>query len=93
MRFRWQTGCEQSAHVAPANEPLGARVRKAKVEKLPYALVVGDEDVESGMVGVNARGSEEPERGVAIDDFVDRLRAEVLARGGCRRRERRRDRR
>ena len=58
---------------------LGARIRRAKTEKVPYVLVVGDDDVEHGTVGVNRRGGEEPERGVAVDDFVDRLAAEVAA--------------
>ena len=43
-------------------------------------LVVGDDDVEHGTVGVNARGSDEPERGVTVDAFVARLAAEVDAR-------------
>jgi threonyl-tRNA synthetase len=63
-----------------ADEPLGARIRKAKLEKLPYVLVVGDDDVAAGTVGVNARGSERPERDVPVDDFVDRLRGEVAAK-------------
>ena len=58
-------------------DTLGARIRRAKLEKVPYVLVVGDDDVEHGTVGVNARGSDEPERGVALDDFVDRLAADV----------------
>jgi threonyl-tRNA synthetase len=62
-----------------ADEPLGARIRKAKLEKLPYVLVVGDDDVEAGTVGVNPRGGE-VERGVAVDDFIERLDAEVLSR-------------
>jgi threonyl-tRNA synthetase len=68
------------ASVMAADEPLGARIRKAKLEKVPYVLVVGDSDVEAGTCGVNARGSERPERDVPVDDFVDRLRAEVLAK-------------
>jgi threonyl-tRNA synthetase len=56
---------------------LGARIRRAKMEKVPYILVVGDEDVEAGTVGVNQRGSERPEKGVKVDDFVERLAAEV----------------
>ena len=62
-----------------ADDKLGARIRKAKVEKLPYVLVVGDDDVEHGTVGVNPRG-DEVERGVTVDDFVARLGADVLAR-------------
>ncbi len=68
------------ASLAEADEPLGARIRKAKLEKLPYILVVGDSDVEAGTVGVNARGSDQPERDVHVDDFVERLAAEVAAR-------------
>ena len=64
---------------AEADEPLGARIRDAKLEKLPYVLVVGDDDVEAGTVGVNPRGGE-VERGVPVGSFVDRLRDEVEAR-------------
>jgi threonyl-tRNA synthetase len=61
-------------------DSLGARVRRAKLEKVPYVLVVGDDDVEHETVGVNARGADQPERGVPGDDFVARLRAEVADR-------------
>jgi threonyl-tRNA synthetase len=63
-----------------ASEGLGNRIRKAKVEKLPYVLVVGNDDVEHGTVGVNARGSDAPERDVPVDEFAARLAAEVTAR-------------
>jgi threonyl-tRNA synthetase len=62
-------------------DTLGSRIRRAKVEKVPYVLVVGDDDVDAGTVGVNARGSDDPERGVAVDAFVERLAAEVAAHG------------
>jgi threonyl-tRNA synthetase len=65
--------------VVEADEPLGGRIRRAKLEKLPYVLVVGDDDVAGGTLGVNPRGGE-VERGVGVDDFVDRLRDEVDAR-------------
>ncbi|HEU5149134.1 MAG TPA: threonine--tRNA ligase [Iamia sp.] len=71
------------ADVVDATEKLGNRIRKAKGEKLPYVLVVGDDDVEHGTVGVNARGGE-VERGVSIDEFEQRLRVEVLAQTGGR---------
>jgi threonyl-tRNA synthetase len=65
------------AEADEADEPLGARIRRAKLEKLPYILVVGDMDVASRTVGVNARGSDAPERGVAIESFIERLRFEA----------------
>jgi threonyl-tRNA synthetase len=67
--------------VDPADEPLGARVRRGKLEKLPYVLVVGQDDVEAGTVGVNTRGADRPERGVAVTDFAAGLRAEVDSLG------------
>ena len=62
--------------VAEADEPIGGRVRRAKLEKVPYVLVVGDDDVRDGTVGVNPRGGD-VERGVSVDDFVARLQVEV----------------
>jgi threonyl-tRNA synthetase len=57
---------------------LGSRIRRAKTEKVPYVLVVGDSDADNGTVGVNARGSNDPERDVRVDAFVERLAADVL---------------
>jgi len=62
--------------VGDATEPLGKRIRSAKVEKLPYVLVVGDDDVANGTLGVNARGND-VERDVPLADFMTRIAAEV----------------
>ena len=62
--------------VVEATEKLGNRIRKAKGEKLPYVLVVGDDDVEARTVGVNPRGGE-VERGVALDAFAQHVLDEV----------------
>ncbi len=67
------------AEAAPADEPLGARIRRAKLDKLPYVLVVGEEDVAAGTVGVNPRGGE-VERAVPVGELVRRLSAEVAER-------------
>uniref|UniRef100_A0A6J7NCM9 Unannotated protein n=1 Tax=freshwater metagenome TaxID=449393 RepID=A0A6J7NCM9_9ZZZZ len=59
-----------------SSEPLGKRIRNGKVEKIPYVLVVGDQDVAAGTAGVNPRGGE-VERDVSIEAFLDRLHADV----------------
>jgi len=64
------------ADIVWADESLGNRIRKAKGEKLPYVLVVGDDDVANGTVGVNARGND-VERDVAVAAFTERVTAEV----------------
>ena len=68
-------GAGLRADIVGAAEKLGARIRRAKLERIPYVLVVGDDDVAAGTVGVNERGSEQPERGVAVTELVDRLAA------------------
>ena len=67
------------AEMVEADNPLGTRIRKAKLEKLPYILVVGDDDVENDTAGVNPRGGE-VNRDVPIGQFIQRLRAEVDAK-------------
>jgi threonyl-tRNA synthetase len=62
--------------VVGAVDPLGKRIRAAKLEKLPYVLVVGDDDVAAGTVGVNPRGGD-VERGVEVETFVQRFADEV----------------
>lgn len=63
--------------IDPATDPLGKRVRRGKVEKTPYVLVVGDDDVAHSTVGVNKRGVQDVERDVGVDAFIERLAAEV----------------
>jgi threonyl-tRNA synthetase len=66
-------------HIDGADEPLGGRVRRNKLEKIPYVLVVGDDDVAAGTVGLNLRGTERPERGVTVEDLLGRLSDDVTA--------------
>jgi len=62
--------------VVHADDQLGKRIRNAKLEKLPYVLVVGDDDVAHHSVGVNPRGGE-VERDVLANDFLSRVLAEI----------------
>jgi len=59
-----------------ADEQLGKRIRNAKTSKVPYVLVVGDDDVANGSVGVNPRGGE-VERDVKVTEFLARIAHEV----------------
>ena len=64
------------AETVPADDPLGARIRRAKLEKVPYVLVVGDDDVAAGTVGVNPRG-QPVRRDVPLAEFIAQLADEV----------------
>ena len=67
--------------VVAASDALGKRIRAAKLEKLPYVLVVGDEDVAADTVGVNQRRGE-VQRGVDVDCFIERIAGEVAGAPG-----------
>ena len=66
--------------VTQATDPLGKRIRNAKKQKVPYTLVVGDDDVAASTVGVNPRGGSgaDVQRDVKVSEFLGRL-AEELA--------------
>jgi threonyl-tRNA synthetase len=73
-------GAGLRAGMEDASEPLGTRIRKAKLEKVPYVLVVGDDDVAAETVGVNRRGDDRPSRGVPLAEAVARVRRDVSER-------------
>ncbi|CAN5796376.1 threonine--tRNA ligase [soil metagenome] len=62
--------------VVGVTEGLGRRICAAKMENLPYVLLVGDDDVAAGTVGVNPRGGE-VERGVPLEMFMKRISEEL----------------
>ena len=70
---------EIRADLSEASEKLGNRIRKAKNDKLPYILVVGDDDVEAHTVGVNPRGGD-VERGVDLEVFAQRVLDETAGK-------------
>ena len=51
------------------NEKIGYKIREAKLEKVPYVLVVGDSEERDGTVNVNKRGVEE-KYSMKADDFA-----------------------
>jgi threonyl-tRNA synthetase len=57
--------------VDEGRETLGKKVRAAQLEKVPYALVVGDKEEPGGTVAVRDRAGEEA-RGVPLEAFVAR---------------------
>lgn len=63
--------------VAVANEGLGARIRKHKLEKVPHILVVGGDDVANGTVADNVRGGDKPERDLPVAEVVERIATEI----------------
>ncbi len=55
---------------------MGAKIRNAQLQKVPYMLVVGKKEEDSKTVAVRTRAGEQT-FGVKVNDFVSRVKAEV----------------
>ncbi len=61
------------------DEKIGKKIREAQMEKVPYMLVLGDQEVADGTVAVRAR--KEGDLGAqTVDSLIERLREEVATR-------------
>jgi threonyl-tRNA synthetase len=61
------------------NERMNAKIRDAQLQKIPYMLVLGDKEVESGQVALRLRSGENPGP-MPLAAFLERALAEVAAR-------------
>ncbi|WP_199608648.1 threonine--tRNA ligase [Flocculibacter collagenilyticus] len=61
------------------NEKIGFKIREHTLKRIPYLLVVGDKEVESGEVAVRTRSGEDLGK-MKISDFVEKLSEEVKHR-------------
>ena len=58
------------------NEKIGYKIREARLEKLPYMLLIGDKELESGLVSV--RGRTQGDMGVCtLDEFLAKIASEA----------------
>ena len=54
---------------------VGAKVRAARMQKVPYILMIGEQEASNGTITIRARGSEEHET-ISIDDAIERFKSE-----------------
>ncbi|MDA0689178.1 MAG: threonine--tRNA ligase [Proteobacteria bacterium] len=62
------------------NEKIGFKIREHTLQKIPYLLVVGDKEVESGTVAVRTRGGEDLGT-MTFEDFCDHLNQDIARFG------------
>lgn len=58
------------------NEKIGYKIREALNEKVPYLIIVGDEEEKNGTISIRGRGFEN-KSGLNLDDFIARLKNEI----------------
>lgn len=67
------------AELDESNEKLGYKIRHWKMQKVPYILVAGKQEVADGTVNVNERGVDE-KRTTSVESFVEELGRKVEAK-------------
>lgn len=58
------------------NEKIGYKIREASSMKIPYLIIVGDEEDTNKTISIRGRGFEN-KSGLNLSDFIDRLQNEV----------------
>ncbi|MCD5534166.1 threonine--tRNA ligase [Lactobacillus delbrueckii] len=60
------------------NEKLGYKIREAQTQKVPYTLVLGDDEMNAGTVNVRPYGTEE-QNSESLAEFMDKLSKDVAS--------------
>ena len=58
-------------------EKIGYKIREARLEKLPYMLIIGANEAESGNVSVRKRGEDGDLGSMSQEDFIKRITEEI----------------
>lgn len=58
------------------DEKLGYKIREAQMQKVPYMLVIGDQELENGSVNVRKYGEQKSES-MPFDDFLKLIQSEL----------------
>jgi threonyl-tRNA synthetase len=58
------------------NEKITYKIREHSMQKLPYLLVVGDQEMEAGAVAVRARGGKDL-GAMSLDAFVQLVKTDI----------------
>ena len=61
------------------SEKIGYKIREAQLEKIPYMLVLGDKEAESGQVAVRSRKTGETQV-MSLEEFMEKIGEEVTTR-------------
>jgi threonyl-tRNA synthetase len=62
-----------------SNSPIGAKIRQARLDRVPYMLIVGDKERSAQTVAVRSREKGD-EGAVSLDAFLARVQGEIQAR-------------
>jgi len=61
------------------NEKLSLKIREGVVKKVPYMVIVGNKEMDTGTITVRVRDGEEL-KNILLKDFIERMKEEILFR-------------
>ncbi|MBR1811531.1 MAG: threonine--tRNA ligase [Clostridia bacterium] len=67
------------AEIDDRSEKLGYKLREARIQRIPYLIVIGDKEAEDGTISLRKRGHEES-ASTTVQTFIERALAEVAAK-------------
>ncbi len=67
------------AAIDDRGERMNAKIRDAQNQKIPYMLVVGDQEMESGQVALRMRSGENP-GAMSLETFVEKAKADIASK-------------
>ena len=67
------------AELSDANEKLGYRLRNSQIRKIPYTLVIGDNERDNGTVTYRKFGQKD-QITVSLDEFISMIELEIKSR-------------
>src|SRR5699024_197109 len=68
-------------HVDVREEKIGYKIREAQTKKIPFALVIGDKEIEAGSVNVRRYGQKQTES-LALEEFIQVIEKEIAEKTG-----------
>ena len=68
------------AEVDDRNEKIGYKIREARLQKVPYMLIIGDNEAENGTLSVRERGENGDLGSMSADEFIERAVSEDKSR-------------
>ena len=67
------------AEVDNRNEKIGKKIRDSQVRKIPYTIVVGDKEIETGVLPIRKYSSKDSVQ-MSVDDFIAYVQEKISSR-------------
>ncbi len=78
---RWQKKLKAAGlrvEMDQSNEKLGAKIRDAQLQKIPYMLIVGEKEASTGTVGLRKRSGEQST--LSVEDLIVQMKEGIVTR-------------